>query len=84
MWIIYLFAMNYFHDGGKREGPTEIRTRVVGFKVQSDSHYTIGPSLLVCTIILSLNPAILSRDDGCVVHPLKVYVMPLLKIMKFV
>ena len=27
----------------KRQGPTEIRTRVVGFKVQSDSHYTIGP-----------------------------------------
>ena len=27
----------------KRVGPTEIRTRVVGFKVQSDSHYTIGP-----------------------------------------
>ena len=27
----------------KKEGPTEIRTRVAGFKVQSDSHYTIGP-----------------------------------------
>ena len=27
----------------KREGPTEIRTRIVGFKVQSDSHYTIRP-----------------------------------------
>ena len=30
----------------KRSGPTEIRTRVVGFKVQSDSHYTIGPRLI--------------------------------------
>ena len=27
----------------KSEGPTEIRTRIVGFKVQSDSHYTIRP-----------------------------------------
>ena len=27
----------------QKVGPTEIRTRVVGFKVQSDSHYTIGP-----------------------------------------
>ena len=25
----------------KDRGPTEIRTRIVGFKVQSDSHYTI-------------------------------------------
>ena len=27
----------------KKLGPTEIRTRIVGFKVQSDSHYTIRP-----------------------------------------
>lgn len=27
----------------KKEGPTEIRTRVVGFRVPCDSHYTIGP-----------------------------------------
>ena len=27
----------------KKRGPTEIRTRIVGFKVQSDSHYTIRP-----------------------------------------
>ena len=27
----------------KKRGPTETRTRIVGFKVQSDSHYTIGP-----------------------------------------
>ena len=26
----------------KKSSPTEIRTRVAGFKVQSDSHYTIG------------------------------------------
>ena len=35
----------------KGAGPTEIRTRVVGFKVQSDSHYTIGPA----TDSLSMN-----------------------------
>ena len=27
----------------KKLGPTEIRTRIAGFKVQSDSHYTIRP-----------------------------------------
>ena len=25
------------------KGPTETRTRIAGFKVQSDNHYTIGP-----------------------------------------
>ena len=30
-----------FHDN--RTGPTEIRTRIAGFKVQSANHYTIGP-----------------------------------------
>jgi hypothetical protein len=25
------------------KGPTEIRTRIAGFKVQSANHYTIGP-----------------------------------------
>ena len=29
----------------KNGGPTEIRTRIVGFKVQSDSHYTIRPTV---------------------------------------
>ena len=28
----------------KNEGPTEIRTRIAGFKVQSANHYTIGPT----------------------------------------
>jgi hypothetical protein len=27
----------------KKEGPTGIWTRIAGFKVQSDNHYTIGP-----------------------------------------
>ena len=31
----------------KKRGPTETRTRIVGFKVQSDSHYTIGPPALM-------------------------------------
>ena len=31
----------------KKLGPTEIRTRIVGFKVQSDSHYTIRPCCLI-------------------------------------
>ena len=28
-------------------GPTEIWTRIAGFKVQSANHYTMGPSLLL-------------------------------------
>ena len=27
-------------------GPTEIRTRIAGFKVQSANHYTIGPIVI--------------------------------------
>ena len=27
-------------------GPTETRTRIAGFRVQSANHYTIGPNLL--------------------------------------
>ena len=30
----------------KSAGPTEIRTRIAGFKVQSANHYTIGPGVL--------------------------------------
>ena len=29
--------------GGKKRGPTEIRTRINGFKVQCANRYTIGP-----------------------------------------
>ena len=28
----------------QNSGPTEIRTRIAGFKVQSANHYTIGPT----------------------------------------
>ncbi len=30
-------------DGKKTEGSTEIRTRIVGFRVQSANHYTMEP-----------------------------------------
>ena len=36
----------------KRLGPTEIWTRIAGFRVQSANHYTIGPQVL--THILSV------------------------------
>ena len=36
----------------KNGGPTEIRTRIVGFKVQSDSHYTIRPTVFTFQITL--------------------------------
>ena len=49
-WVIKVFMeskkcidLQYKFSCKKKRGPTEIRTRVVGFKVQSDSHYTIGP-----------------------------------------
>ena len=44
---------------GKR-GPTEIRTRVAGFKVLSANHYTMGPTtriLLSATLITKQNVA---------------------------
>ncbi len=28
-----------------KKGPTEIWTRIIGFKVQGANHYTIGPAL---------------------------------------
>ena len=31
----------------QNSGPTEIRTRIAGFKVQSANHYTIGPTQIV-------------------------------------
>ena len=31
----------------KNEGPTEIWTRIAGFKVQSANHYTMGPLLFI-------------------------------------
>ena len=42
-------------DGKKKEGPTEIRTRIAGFKVQNANHYIIGPkekSLQVVYILI--------------------------------
>ena len=30
----------------KKTGPTEIWTRIAGFKVQSANHYTMGPNIL--------------------------------------
>ena len=33
-------------------GPTEIRTRVAGFKVLSAHHYTMGPTPLPCPSLL--------------------------------
>ena len=45
----------------QNRGPTEIRTRVVGFKVQSDSHYTIGPKLISMTLDMSLKCIIVQK-----------------------
>ena len=44
-------------------GPTETRTRVAGFKVQSDNRYTMGPNPVH---IISLHPLILS--DSCILY----------------
>lgn len=35
---------SHLKKGGRVQGPTEIRTRIVGFRVQSASHYTMGPA----------------------------------------
>ena len=35
--------ISYREDLVHDSGPTEIRTRIAGFEVQSVNHYTIGP-----------------------------------------
>ena len=42
--IIFIFFKNkYIYYAEKKRGPTEIRTRINGFKVQCANRYTIGP-----------------------------------------
>ena len=44
-WAFYrLRDDKSLHQPLKASGPTEIRTRIAGFKVQSANHYTIGPA----------------------------------------
>ena len=38
----------------KKQGPTEIWTRIAGFKVQSANHYTMGPFLENLAILVEL------------------------------
>ena len=35
-------------------GPTEIRTRAAGFKVQSANHYTMGPLVAAIIVLFEL------------------------------
>ena len=48
---------NYIMTLGQIEkqliGPTETRTRIAGFRVQSANHYTIGPAVLPRLSIMS-------------------------------
>lgn len=43
----YIRNLNDSHNVNKKKGPTETRTRIAGFKVQSADHYTIGPTLVI-------------------------------------
>ena len=50
LWNIFQYLKVSYNipDGKKKlqnEGPTEIWTRIAGFKVQSANHYTMGPCL---------------------------------------
>ena len=38
-----LFLISFFL-GKKNQGPTEIRTRITGFRVLGANHYTMGPT----------------------------------------
>ena len=49
----------------QKVGPTEIRTRVVGFKVQSDSHYTIGPSDNSRTNVIAFKALCIGQRHKC-------------------
>ena len=55
-------------DEMKKKGPTEIWTRIVGFKVQSANHYTMGPH--IDTTLLKMTKIIHQRNIGflLVVH----------------
>ena len=45
----------------KKAGPTEIWTRIAGFKVQSANHYTMGPNLLKHEFLRFLNSSSLLK-----------------------
>ena len=40
------FQTHCYQISSKKKGPTGIWTRIAGFKVQSDNHYTIGPRMV--------------------------------------
>ena len=41
LWTVQL--VKKWKNENKKEGPTEIWTRIAGFRVQSANHYTMGP-----------------------------------------
>ncbi len=50
-WSINIRLLDYYSD--IKKGPTEIWTRIIGFRVQGANHYTIGP-VLKNTLTLSI------------------------------
>ena len=56
-------AGQWFSSTRKKSGPTEIWTRIAGFRVQSANHYTIGPNtqLLIPVNIITLTLSQLSK-----------------------
>ena len=53
----------------KKWGSTEIRTRIVGFKVQSDSHYTIEPLFPFLTLFILLKLFESQHNMGMLITP---------------
>ena len=55
--------MIFFRNQKKflEEGPTEIWTRIAGFKVQSANHYTMGPCLVLRAAIMEFE-SVLKRS----------------------
>ena len=49
--IFFIFLVQYYHKRCNKYiwGPTEIWTRIAGFKVQSANHYTMGPAYWIIT-----------------------------------
>ena len=59
---VFSWSVIFFHQE-KKSGPTEIWTRIAGFRVQSANHYTIGPNthLLIPVNIITLTLSQLSK-----------------------
>ena len=56
----------------KSTGPTEIRTRITGFRVLGANHYTMGPSISLTYFLIPMYQR-LPRTHSNPLHPLQIH-----------